>query len=66
MKGFSKRNLELIRQWYLFYSQIAKQAVAILLDNYIGIYYDNRHNHYQLKLGGRYVYRTKLGSGERA
>ena len=30
MKGFSKRNLELIRQWYLFYSQIAKQAVSQL------------------------------------
>jgi len=31
MKGFSKRNLELIRQWYLFYTQkkpIAKQAVS--------------------------------------
>ncbi|MFZ3382796.1 MAG: PDDEXK nuclease domain-containing protein [Candidatus Methanoperedens sp.] len=31
MKGFSKRNLELIRQWYLFYSKekaIAKQAVS--------------------------------------
>ncbi len=31
MKGFSKRNLELIRQWYLFYSRqktIGKQAVA--------------------------------------
>lgn len=31
MKGFSKRNLELIRQWYLFYAQkkpIAKQAVS--------------------------------------
>ncbi|OGV39091.1 MAG: hypothetical protein A2020_13420 [Lentisphaerae bacterium GWF2_45_14] len=33
MKGFSKRNLELIRQWYLFYtkaSSIAKQPVAQL------------------------------------
>ncbi|OQW98196.1 MAG: hypothetical protein BWK74_05135 [Desulfobacteraceae bacterium A6] len=36
MKGFSKRNLELIRQWYLFYSQdsrtdqIAKQPVSQL------------------------------------
>ncbi|MFA5144110.1 MAG: PDDEXK nuclease domain-containing protein [Candidatus Omnitrophota bacterium] len=30
MKGFSKRNLELIRQWHLFYSQIAKQAVSQL------------------------------------
>lgn len=30
MKGFSKRNLELIRQWYLFYSQIAKQVVSQL------------------------------------
>jgi hypothetical protein len=41
MKGFSKRNLECIRQWYLFYSegipdlatscgQIAQQAVAQL------------------------------------
>jgi len=41
MKGFSKRNLELIRQWYLFYSEnrlisqqpvgpIAKQAVSQL------------------------------------
>jgi len=34
MKGFSKRNLELIRKWYLYYSkailpeQIAKQAVS--------------------------------------
>lgn len=31
MKGFSKRNLELIRQWYLFWSEekaIAKQAVS--------------------------------------
>jgi predicted nuclease of restriction endonuclease-like (RecB) superfamily len=43
MKGFSKRNLECIRQWYLFYSegipdqatpggQIAQQAVAQLPD----------------------------------
>jgi predicted nuclease of restriction endonuclease-like (RecB) superfamily len=34
MKGFSKRNLELIRKWYLFYSQnntITKQAVSQLL-----------------------------------
>jgi len=34
MKGFSKRNLELIRKWYLFYSQdntIAKQAVSQLV-----------------------------------
>lgn len=34
MKGFSKRNLELIRQWYLFYGQknlIAKQAVSQLV-----------------------------------
>ncbi|MCP4344659.1 MAG: DUF1016 domain-containing protein [Desulfobacterales bacterium] len=34
MKGFSKRNLELIRQWYAFYSQknsIAKQAVSQLI-----------------------------------
>lgn len=33
MKGFSKRNLELIRQWHLFYnrkSTIAKQAVSQL------------------------------------
>ena len=33
MKGFSKRNLEQIRRWYLFYSgklTIAKQAVAQL------------------------------------
>ncbi len=30
MKGFSKRNLELIRQWYLFYNQIAKQPVSQL------------------------------------
>jgi predicted nuclease of restriction endonuclease-like (RecB) superfamily len=33
IKGFSKRNLELIRQWYLFYNQettIAKQAVSQL------------------------------------
>lgn len=35
MQGFSKRNLELIRQWYLFYNQetpIAKQAVSQLKD----------------------------------
>lgn len=35
MKGFSKRNLEFIRQWYLFYNQnisIAKQAVSQLND----------------------------------
>lgn len=35
IKGFSKRNLELIRQWYLFYNQknsIAKQAVSQLSD----------------------------------
>ena len=34
IKGFSKRNLELIRQWYLFYNQeitIAKQAVSQLI-----------------------------------
>jgi predicted nuclease of restriction endonuclease-like (RecB) superfamily len=34
MKGFSKRNLELIRQWYVFYGQknlIAKQAVSQLV-----------------------------------
>ena len=34
MKGFSKRNLELIRKWYLFYSQdntIAKQVVSQLV-----------------------------------
>ena len=33
MKGFSKRNLELIRKWYVFYSQdvtIAKQVVSQL------------------------------------
>lgn len=33
IKGFSKRNLELIRKWYLFYNQsclIAKQAVSQL------------------------------------
>ena len=33
MKGFSKRNLELIRQWYLFYTKekpIAQQAVSQL------------------------------------
>lgn len=33
MKGFSKRNLELIRQWYLFYTQngqITKQVVSQL------------------------------------
>jgi predicted nuclease of restriction endonuclease-like (RecB) superfamily len=33
IKGFSKRNLELIRQWYLFYHEsdsIAKQAVSQL------------------------------------
>jgi len=33
VKGFSKRNLELIRKWYLFYSlnsSIAKQAVSQL------------------------------------
>jgi hypothetical protein len=31
MKGFSKRNLELIRQWYLFWHgdcEFAKQAVS--------------------------------------
>ena len=31
MKGFSKRNLELIRQWFVFYNQqtaFAKQAVS--------------------------------------
>lgn len=35
MQGFSKRNLELIRQWYLFYNQetpIAKQPVSQLKD----------------------------------
>lgn len=35
MQGFSKRNLELIRQWYLFYNQktpIAKQSVSQLKD----------------------------------
>ncbi len=35
MKGFSKRNLELIRKWYLFYSQddaIAKQVVSQLVE----------------------------------
>jgi len=34
MKGFSKRNLELIRKWYLYYSEkneITKQAVSQLL-----------------------------------
>lgn len=34
IKGFSKRNLELIRQWYLFYTKekpIAKQAVSQLI-----------------------------------
>ena len=34
MKGFSKRNLELIRQWYLFYTKekpIAQQAVSQLI-----------------------------------
>lgn len=34
VKGFSKRNLELIRQWYLFYNkdkEIAKQPVSQLL-----------------------------------
>ena len=34
IKGFSKRNLELIRQWYVFYGQknlIAKQAVSQLV-----------------------------------
>jgi hypothetical protein len=40
MKGFSKRNLELIRKWHLFYAQsggtvaIAKQAVSQLSDVY--------------------------------
>ena len=36
MKGFSKRNLELIRKWYAFYSQeliIAKQVVSQLEDS---------------------------------
>ncbi len=28
--GFSKRNLEIVRQWYLFYSSIAKQLVSQL------------------------------------
>jgi predicted nuclease of restriction endonuclease-like (RecB) superfamily len=28
MQGFSKRNLELMRQWFLFYNPIAKQAVS--------------------------------------
>lgn len=35
MKGFSKRNLELIRKWYLFYSQsdvITKQVVSQLIE----------------------------------
>ncbi len=35
IKGFSKRNLELIRQWYLYWSQtseIAKQAVSQLVN----------------------------------
>jgi predicted nuclease of restriction endonuclease-like (RecB) superfamily len=35
IKGFSKRNLELIRQWYLFYNQkntITKQPVSQLED----------------------------------
>ena len=27
MKGFSKRNLELVRQWYLFYSQLNSSAL---------------------------------------
>jgi len=34
MKGFSKRNLELIREWYLFYTKenpIAQQAVSQLI-----------------------------------
>ena len=33
MKGFSRRNLEIIRRWYLFYSQgdaIAKQPASLL------------------------------------
>ncbi len=36
MKGFSRRNLEIIRKWYLFYSQedtIAKQPVSQLTQN---------------------------------
>jgi len=35
LKGFSKRNLELMRQWYLYWvsnNQIAKQAVSQLID----------------------------------
>jgi predicted nuclease of restriction endonuclease-like (RecB) superfamily len=42
MKGFSKRNLELVRQWYLFYSkaivpaQFAKQAVSQISDEPFG------------------------------
>jgi predicted nuclease of restriction endonuclease-like (RecB) superfamily len=47
MKGFSKRNLELIRQWYLFYDKdkatgqqhvalIAKQAVSQLTEDSMG------------------------------
>ena len=34
VKGFSKRNLELIRQWYLFYTKekpITQQAVSQLI-----------------------------------
>ncbi|MCD4845986.1 MAG: DUF1016 N-terminal domain-containing protein [Methanosarcinales archaeon] len=37
MKGFSKRNLVLIRQWYLFYMKekpIAQQAVSQLIQVY--------------------------------
>ena len=40
MNGFSKRNLELIRQWHLFYSQIAKQTVSQLqhLEKYLRVH----------------------------
>ena len=40
IKGFSKRNLELIRQWYLFYNEeniIAKQPVSQLEIGYAEI-----------------------------
>lgn len=40
MKGFSKRNLEQIRRWYLFYSTettIAKQAVSQLINDRVDL-----------------------------
>jgi predicted nuclease of restriction endonuclease-like (RecB) superfamily len=36
MKGFSRRNLELIRQWYLFYSANTKQTVSQFSQQAVG------------------------------